>query len=33
MLKKEDKQQKFYDDLLERIVPEGHIYRKLKRLN
>lgn len=32
MLKKEDSQIKFYDDLLERLVPEDHVYRKLSLL-
>ena len=32
MLKQENAQQKFYDDLLERLVPENHVYRKLSSL-
>ena len=32
MLKKADLQLKIYDDLLERLVPEPHVYRKLSSL-
>jgi IS5 family transposase len=32
MLKKEDSQLKFYDDLLERLVPQDHVYRRLSTL-
>lgn len=32
MLKEIDPQYKFYDDLLERLVPESHVYRKLSSL-
>ncbi|MCB9024730.1 MAG: hypothetical protein H6625_00300 [Bdellovibrionaceae bacterium] len=32
MLKNEDHQMQMYDDLLERLVPDSHIYRRLSLL-